>query len=260
MNKKVFSLLALLLIFSLSTTAARADDLYIENDTDVNLDEDYPWRNHKAHFDFVFGNMIDTHQQSRFDSNDVLHGYIYIHYTGEYTEDGIPIARKADCKIESCNVGWVIKGIPYSAILVNKGPRIWLITPAGLPTEPGYTHFHWLGGPDKPHGLVIGNSYEGYLLKRVAVTTFYWLGGSGGGNQSGGCSGDDGGCSDGETGGDCSGEEGGCSSDEGGCSDGGDMGGGSSGHGGRLVQEGLDSHSNVVTSWDGTWQGGGCDD
>ncbi len=60
-------------------------------------------------------------------------------------------------------------------------------------------------------------------------------------------------------GGGCSGDD--HSGDDGGCSGGGgDTGGGSSGHGGRLVMEGLDSHTNIVTVWDGTWHGDGCDD
>ena len=269
----------------------------------------YPWRNHQAPFEFTFGNMIDTHQQSSFDKNGVLHGFIYIRIIG-VAEDGIPIAEKANCEenAEGCVVGWVIKAVPVSAELVNKGPRVWLMDPEDLPQEPGYTHFHWLETPPKPHGLNTETVYEGYLMKRMAARTFYWLGGSGGGqgggNDSGGggCSGhdsgDEGGCS-----GHDSGDEGGCGgheredvthtdeggSDMGGPPDGGDMGGppdggdmgggcsdgdhtdeggcsghdggsGSSGHGGRLVVEGLDSHSNIVTIWDGVWNGCGGDD
>ncbi len=247
MKKTLFfiTVLALLILLSTSTVfAGKSDD-----------NSGYPWQDHKkAPFDFEFGNMIDTHQQSKL-KKEKLQGFIYIYYTGEYTENGIPIARKADCYIEECSVGWVIKGIPYQATLVNKGPRVWQIDPASLPKEPGYTHFHWVGGPKKPHGLMLNNTYHGYLLKRVAVTTFYWLGGSGGqgGSNGGGCSHEDGdGCS-----GDDHTDKGGCSGDDhtdGGCSG----GGGSSGHGGRLVVEGLDQHSNITL--DGTWNGCGGDD
>jgi len=221
MKKTLFfiTVLALLILLSASTVFAGNSD-----------DEGYPWQDvRQAPFDFEFENMIDTHQQSMLlnkkdQSNEGrLQGFIYIHYTGEYTEEGIPIARKADCEIEECSVGWVIKGIPYEATLVNKGPRIWQIEPDGLSKEPGYTHFHWMGTPKKPHGLNIDQAYSGYLLKRVAVTTFYWLGGGGGQGGSGGPGGSGG----------CGGEEGGCSGDDhtdGGCSGGGgDMGSGGMG-------------------------------
>lgn len=261
MKKALFIITIFVFLIPLSTSTAFAGKL--------DDDSSYPWQSHRAPFDFQFGNMIDTHQQSKL-KKEKLQGFIYIHYTGEYTEDGIPIARKADCYNEECSVGWVIKGIPYTGTLVNKGPRIWQIEPDGLPKELGYTHFHWEGGPQKPHGLTVGNSYNGYLLKRVAVTTFYWLGGSNGQGGSegnggtGGCGSDDGGCSgDDHTDDGCSSGGGeidsGCSGDdhtEGGCSG----SGGSSGHGGRLVLEGLDSHSNIVTDWDGTWNGCGSDD
>jgi len=263
-------------------------------------DDFYPWQDHQGSLNYEFENMIDTHQQSFVDSNGVLHGFIYVRVI-DVTEDGIPIAEKANCEenSEGCIVGWVIKAVPVKdAKLVNTGPRIWLLDADDLPKEPGYTHFHWIGGPYKPHGLVIDNTYDGYLMKRMAATTFYWLGGSGGGQGGshdtggGGCSGhdsgDEGGCS-----GDDSGDDGGCSghdtgdinhtdeggSDMGGPPDGGDMGGGctdgehdeggcsghdggsgSSGHGGRLVVEGLDAHSNIVTTWDGVWNGCGGDD
>ena len=311
MKKPLFLTTVLALLILLTTSAVFAD----ETDDDV----DYPWQEHAAPFDFMFNNMIDTHQQTRESANGVLHGFIYIHII-DVAEDGIPIAEKANCAAypDECVIGWVVKGIPYSATLVNKGPRIWQIEPADLPQEPGYTHFHWLGNPLKPHGLVMNTKvYNGYLLKRVAATTFYWLGGNGQGGSGGdggsggcggGCSGEDhtgeeGGCSggggdmgggdmgggdmgggdmgDGCSGEDHTGEDGGCSGgggdmgggetggcsgedhtgEEGGCSGGGgDMGGGNPGHGGRLVIEGLDSHSNITTNWDGTWQGGGCDD
>jgi len=281
MKHKAFALLAILLIVALAVSVVQADE--IDNDIEVDLDEDYPWRNHEDPFGFEFDNMIDTHQQSFVDANGVLHGFIYIHIV-DVAEDGIPIAEKADCVAypEECTVGWVIKGIPYSATLVHKGPRVWLVDPAGLPKEPEYSHFHWLESPYKPHGLVMDTEiYNGYLLKRVAVTTFYWLGGNGQGGSGG--EGETGGCGGGCSGEDHVGDEGGCSGgggsdmggsdmddgcsgedhtgDESGCSDGGgDMGGGNPGHGGRLVIEGLDSHSNITTYWDGTWQGGGCDD
>ena len=329
-----FLILVLLMTISLSGFAVvKADETDVE--TEFELEEDYPWRYHAEPMEFKFGNMIDSHQQSHLDSNGVLHGFIYIYDTGEDTVEGYPVAEKAHCPTGPCMVGWVIKGVKISATLVNKSPRVWQIDPADIPTEPGYYHFHWIGDPHSPggpNGLVVNQEYEGYLMKRIAKTSFFWLGGPGqggggqggsgggcgghdtGGGDEGGCSGEDhtdggcsggsggmsgweseGGCSDGGAEGGCSGgggdmgggdmgsgggcsdggdeggcsghdgEEGGCSGEDhtdGGCSGGdGGMGGGSSGHGGgRLVMEGLDSHINIVTEWDGTWHGDGCDD
>jgi len=310
MKHKLYTLLAVLLILVLGVSAVQADETDVE--TEFELEEDYPWSYHAEPMEFKFGNMIDSHQQSHLDSNGVLHGFIYIYDTGEDTVEGYPVAEKAHCPTGPCMVGWVIKGVKIRAILVNKSPRVWQINPADIPKEPGYSHFHWIGDPHSPggpDGLKVETEYEGYLLKRVAKTSFFWLGGpgqggGGHGGSGGGCGGHDtgggdesGGCSDGETEeGGCSGggsnmgnmpgsdevgctdsetDEGGCSGTdhtEGGCSgedhtdggcsgsDGG-MGGGSSGHGGgRLVMEGLDSHINIVTEWDGIWHGDGCDD
>lgn len=271
MFRKLLAQVTVILIMALGVSVVQADEIEIDTGTDTKLEDDYPWRAHTEPFEFTFNNMIDSHQQSFIDRNDVLHGFIYIHFTGEYTEGGVPIARKTNCEIEECSVGWVIKGFPYQATLVNKGPRVWQVDPTGLPEQPGYTHFHWTGNPYKPHDLVLGSPtlYDGYLLKRVAVTTFYWVGGSGGGQGGSGgdgetvvCGGEDGGCTgDDHTDGGCSGGGGdmggGCSGDDhtsAGCSG----GGGSSGHGGRLVLEGLDPHSNITL--DGTWSGCGGDD
>ena len=261
MLKKSIVYLVLILIFALSATGVKAGDATLAPLTGTQLDEDYPWQYHAPPFDFSFGNMINSHQQSRLDSSGVLHGFIYIHDTGCFTEAGLPIAEKAHCPTQECRVGWVVKGVPITATLVNKGPRVWLVDPDDLPVESGYTHFHWTGAPHSPHDLVIGQKYSGYLMKRMAPEPFSWLGGSGsGGSGSGGCDGHISGC-DGGTGGCSGGDMGGCSGcDTGGCSGGGEMGGGGAGHGGRLVPEGLDSHSNIVTVWNGTWHGGGCDD
>ncbi len=303
MNKKVLLIFVLTLLLALSVSIAFADD--------TDLDGDYPWRGHAAPLDFKFGNMIDSHQQSFVkglvqegegfscpDKSDCqLKGFIYIHDTGAVTDDGFLMAEKAHCPTGTCMVGWVVKGVYVAeATLVNKSPRIWMINPEDIPGEPGYSHFHWLGEPKSPHDLVVGETYSGYLMKRIAATSFFWLGGpgSGGGGGDGGCGGHDteggGGCTDGGEDDGCSGSGGmegspggGCSEgdtgctdgghdtpDDGGCTDGGeddgcsagggeDHGGGSSG---RYVYEGLDSHSNIVTpdEWDGTWHGGCHDD
>ncbi|NIL98822.1 MAG: hypothetical protein GTO62_17325, partial [Planctomycetales bacterium] len=72
-----------------------------------------------------------------------------------------------------CRVGWVVKGIPFEAKLLQKGPRIWLVNADSLPQEGGYTHFQWVGQPGSPHALEIGDVKQGILLKRIAPQPFY---------------------------------------------------------------------------------------
>ena len=58
---------------------------------------------------------------------------------------------------------------------VNKDHPIWLVESRNDIPQPGsYSHFHWLGAPDKAKDLVIGNIYQGYFLKLLAVKTFYF--------------------------------------------------------------------------------------
>ena len=248
--------LFLVLLLALGATVALADE--------TDLDLDYPWRGHAAPFDHMFGNMIDGHQQSLILKKGQLSGFIYVEYTAEMTEDGLPVAKKATCASGNRTVGWVVKGVPISAKLVNQSPRIWLVDPDDLPQEKGYTHFHWTGAPQKPHDLEVGEVYDdGYLMKRVAPASFFWLGGgqsqSGGG--SGGCTGDEGGCGDeaggcGDDTGGCTGEDGGCGDETGGCT--GDEGGCGGEEGGCTGDEGgCGDETGGCTGDEGGCSGGG---
>ena len=263
MFKQFWTGLILVLLLAVSATIVFADA--------SDLDGEYPWNHHAAPYDYKFGNMIDSHQQSFIDSNGVLHGFIYIHDTGQITAEGFPIADKAHCKTQDCMVGWLVKGIKVQATLVQKGPRIWLVDPNDLPKEKGYTHFHWIcekgvtGCPHSAHDLVVGQEYSGFLMKRIAPAPFFWLGGpgtggggpggSGGGGGCGGGTHDDGGCTDGTH------DDGGCtdgSHDDDGCSGGGGSGGSHGGGAGRLVTIGVDSHSNIITDPGQLGGHGGC--
>jgi len=263
MFKQFWTGLILVLLLAVSATIVFADA--------SDLDGEYPWKHHAAPYDYKFGNMIDSHQQSFVDkTGNQLKGFIYIHNTNDDYAPGIPTADKAHCKNQPCMVGWLIKGVKVSATLMKKGPRIWLVDPNDLPKEKGYTHFHWIcekgvtGCPHSAHDLVVGQAYSGFLMKRIAPAPFFWLGGpgtggggpggSGGGGGCGGGTHDDGGCSDGShDDGGCSGggtdtthtteggctdtthDDGGCTDgthDDGGCSDGSHDDGGCSGGGG----------------------------
>ena len=138
-----------------------------------------PWQNHSRPFDFLFGNHIDMHQQSRLVDNKALEGFLYIKFTGQVSE-GIPEAVHADCTQmpNDCTAGWTLRGIPVTAKLVDMPHMdhpIWCIERDVLPPQQGYTYFHWLGDPQTEMDLQIGKEYLGYLIKLTALDTFYFL-------------------------------------------------------------------------------------
>jgi hypothetical protein len=136
-----------------------------------------PWKDHAAPFSFLFGNEIDTHQQSVIASSKQIQGYLYIRYTGE-TIDGIPVAEHTNCSMmaQECRGGWKFAGSLTDGVynghnMDNHMPQFCL-SPDQV--KSGYTHFHWLGDPMMDMGLVVGQSYPGYMMKLVAVDTFYF--------------------------------------------------------------------------------------
>jgi len=77
----------------------------------------YPWRNHEAPFSFVFGNEIDTHQQTRLTRDGSLFGFFYVRFTGVQTKDHYAVATHVDCNtVADCTVGWTLSGKPISAV------------------------------------------------------------------------------------------------------------------------------------------------
>jgi hypothetical protein len=113
----------------------------------------YPWRDHAAPYDFLFGNEIDTHQQTRARVDGALAGFLYVHYTGESTADGLPIALHEDCATTTCDVGWTVDGQPANAQFLYHVPDdhpVWLVERADIPQPGAYGHFHWLGAAPPP--------------------------------------------------------------------------------------------------------------
>jgi hypothetical protein len=137
-----------------------------------------PWKDHQRPFDFTFGNHIDTHQQMQVLPDGSLFGYLYISFTGESDENGIPIAQHKDCNAEGvrCSVGWEIRGLPGEATFVSHqmgDHPIWEVNRAELPTPGAYTHFHWLGWPEHAHELLpTGEPMPGYFIQLIAKDTF----------------------------------------------------------------------------------------
>jgi len=60
------------------------------------------------------------------------------------------------------------------ATLVELGVHhpIWCVDPPDLPRQPGYVHFHWVGGPLTPYD--IGQPFPGFFLKHTARDTFFF--------------------------------------------------------------------------------------
>lgn len=131
--------------------------------------EGYPWRDHAPPFGFRFGNHVDMHQQSRQAGNGELQGFQYIEFTGASTLEGQPVAIHGQA-----TVGWIMHGIPGEAKLVALGMHhpTWLVDPGDLPRQPGYVHFHWVGGPLTPAD--IGKTFQGFFLKHTARETFFF--------------------------------------------------------------------------------------
>ncbi len=138
----------------------------------------YRWAGHDKPFDFLFGNHIDTHQQTLL-AGGHLQGFFYIRFTGEVTADGVPEATHANCNNvpDECSVGWILHGVPVQATYLGhehgQHPS-WCVDPADLPAARGYSHFHWLNESPHAHDLTVGESYPGYLLKLTARDTFFF--------------------------------------------------------------------------------------
>lgn len=143
------------------------------------LAEGYEWRDHAAPFDFLFGNHIDTHQQS-LTRNDMLQGFFYVTLQDRIDPGtGLPVATHGNCMAnpDGCSVGWVWHGTPVTAELVAHGHGqhpTWCLDSADIPRQPGYTHFHWLGLPEHAGGFEPGDIARGWLLRLTAIDSFFF--------------------------------------------------------------------------------------
>lgn len=137
----------------------------------------YPWNNHAEPYAFLFGNDIDTHQQTEQLRDGSLAGFFYISYTGVVTKDGYPVATHVDCNATtSCAVGWTLAGQPRAAAFlyqVDSDHPVFLLNRLDIPEPGAYVHFHWLdyAGTVPPYNV----SVPGYLLQLSAVDTFCFI-------------------------------------------------------------------------------------
>ncbi len=142
------------------------------------------WRDHARPFTFLFGNHIDTHQETRLKKSGDLAGYFYIYWTGEFTDDGEPIAEhctEPEHYAAGCFAGWKIKAKPCieevnacrAMVLYHYHDHpVWMIGPwvdksgglrgtRSMIPEPGsYTHLHWLTEGTEHKGVFLPSSLE----------------------------------------------------------------------------------------------------
>lgn len=136
------------------------------------------WRDHQAPFDFLFSNHLDTHQQAQVLPDGTLLGFLYISFTGETNSDGIPYAEHKNCNEygAECQVGWEVRGIPGVATFVTHvmgDHPLWAVPRSDIPMPGGYTHFHWLGGPEHAENIQASDALvSGYFLQLTAKDTF----------------------------------------------------------------------------------------
>ena len=131
------------------------------------------WNDNEHPFNFLFGNIFDTHQQSMISGNqDTLTGFFYIRYVGGDNPDGLPNAQHG-----TETVGWLLDGVPVvdaKVIDLSGQHPVWCIDPVYIPRAKGYSHFHWTGDPQSRGGLVLGEEKDGYVLKLTAIDAFFF--------------------------------------------------------------------------------------
>lgn len=146
--------------------------------------KDRYWSDHATPFDFLFGNHIDTHQETRLFENGAstgdLKGWLYVFDSGETLPDGTPVLRHCTETAHyeaGCVAGWKVEATPCieevngcrAMFLYHDDDHpVWLlgahVDESGALrgsrqdiVQPGsYTHFHWLteGLADFPSSLV----------------------------------------------------------------------------------------------------------
>jgi hypothetical protein len=135
----------------------------------------YPWRNHDAPFGFVFGNAIDSHQQTRQARDGSLFGFFYVRFTGVVTKDRYPVATHVDCNVvPDCSVGWTLSGKPLRATFLYQAMHdhpTFLVNRQDIPQPGAHSHFHWLGAVMP----LPRQTLNGYLLQLTAVDSFCFV-------------------------------------------------------------------------------------
>lgn len=153
----------------------------------------FRWKDHAFPYTFLFGNHIDTHQETRLQKDGSLRGFFYVVHLDQdgdglldTADDGTPIKRHCT-KPEhypTCEIGWEIQAVPCieevngctAMFLYHKDDHpVWLIGPrkrtkdgvaflggtrALIPQPGSPSHVHWL-----TEGLILEDSH-GAIIER----------------------------------------------------------------------------------------------
>jgi hypothetical protein len=148
------------------------------------------FRNHAPPLTFLFGNEIDTHQQTFQARDGSLLGFLYITFIGEVTPRGTPVARHCDAQTppRGCVAGWVLRARPGTATFLyqNMDHPVWLASRTEIPQPGAFAHFHWITSastdprPVTDPGcqaqtdseLVPGAVCPGFFIELVALSSF----------------------------------------------------------------------------------------
>ena len=152
--------------------------------------EEQVWQDHASPFDFLFGNHIDTHLETKLGADGELSGRFFIIFTGEIDPvSGLPIARHPrgvghteDCAADvDCVVGWKLHTKPgkakflfHSGVNGNDHP-VWAVNRVDIPQSGSFTHFHWIGADSTDPRAATGEVppvCPGWFLEIKAVKSF----------------------------------------------------------------------------------------
>lgn len=158
-HRKFHLSLLILSIFLIGAVGAQAKDERHDPPFEFRHDED---ELHDRPFEFLFGNHIDTHQETKLrvkrGKPASLFGFFYIIFTGAIDPaSGLPVARHPqgapdeECGVDvDCVAGWIMHGKPgaakflyHSGVNGNDHP-VWLVNRVQIPQPGSYTHFHWI--------------------------------------------------------------------------------------------------------------------
>jgi hypothetical protein len=146
------------------------------------------WKSHEKPWLFLFGNHLDTHQQSKLKKDGGLEGYLYVRHTGAVSDDGYRVATHVDCdavgdgKKDGCVAGWKFEGRPGAAHFLYHAPMdhpFWHVPRSGIPQPGAHGHFHWTGTPPTAEALPDGKpddyAWQGFFLQLEALDTFCFV-------------------------------------------------------------------------------------
>jgi len=156
-SHKYYIFLLVISIFLIGVVGAQADDAL--HDRPFEFPDDVL---HDRPFEFLFGNHIDTHQETKLRAKRgkpvSLFGFFYIIFTGEIDKaSGLPVARHPqgapdeECGVDvDCVAGWIMRGKPgkakflyHSGVNGNDHP-VWMVNRVQIPQPGSFTHFHWI--------------------------------------------------------------------------------------------------------------------